>query len=186
MGPSTTNFNSSVASSEAGGDGAVTPPDEVNEKQQLPQVSAEEEEGGRVEEQTPNEADIVEVKLNEAESKIDEEEERMDEEEEKGEEDERQKEEKEGQTSSAAASAGATEGNEKSGKDETATAEQKEKEKDVWVSNLASTTRATDLKAFFTKYGNVVGAKVMTNPKIPGRFCGLNYEISISRSSRNL
>ena len=34
------------------------------------------------------------------------------------------------------------------------------KEKDLWVSNLGSTTRATDLKQIFIKYGKVVGAKV--------------------------
>jgi hypothetical protein len=42
------------------------------------------------------------------------------------------------------------------------------KEKDLWISNLGPTTRATDLKTIFSKYGKVVGAKVMTNAKIPG------------------
>ena len=34
------------------------------------------------------------------------------------------------------------------------------KEKDLWISNLGSSTRATDLKQIFSKHGRVVGAKV--------------------------
>ena len=34
------------------------------------------------------------------------------------------------------------------------------KEKDLWVSNLGASTRATDLKQVFSKHGRVVGAKV--------------------------
>merc|ERR1712228_848753 len=64
-------------------------------------------------------------------------------------------------------------------------APKEEKEKDVWVSNLSSTTRATDLKAIFTKYGNVVGAKVMTNPKIPGSKCyGLVTMLTVEDAER--
>ncbi|XP_051928781.1 scaffold attachment factor B1 isoform X3 [Hippocampus zosterae] len=41
----------------------------------------------------------------------------------------------------------------------------------LWVSGLASTTRATDLKTLFSKHGKVVGAKVVTNAKSPGARC---------------
>ncbi|XP_052771055.1 scaffold attachment factor B1-like isoform X2 [Mya arenaria] len=43
--------------------------------------------------------------------------------------------------------------------------------KNLWVSSLSSTTRATDLKALFSKYGKVVGAKVVTNARKPGSRC---------------
>ncbi|XP_019621073.1 PREDICTED: scaffold attachment factor B2-like [Branchiostoma belcheri] len=43
--------------------------------------------------------------------------------------------------------------------------------KNLWVSGLSSTTRATDLKAAFSKYGKVVGAKVVTNARSPGARC---------------
>ncbi|KAM4547980.1 scaffold attachment factor B1 [Odontesthes bonariensis] len=43
--------------------------------------------------------------------------------------------------------------------------------RNLWVSGLASTTRATDLKTLFSKYGKVVGAKVVTNAKSPGARC---------------
>ncbi|XP_028300208.1 scaffold attachment factor B1 isoform X2 [Gouania willdenowi] len=43
--------------------------------------------------------------------------------------------------------------------------------KNLWVSGLASTTRATDLKTLFSKYGKVIGAKVVTNAKSPGARC---------------
>ncbi|XP_068447483.1 scaffold attachment factor B1 [Clinocottus analis] len=43
--------------------------------------------------------------------------------------------------------------------------------RNLWVSGLSSTTRATDLKALFSKYGKVVGAKVVTNAKSPGARC---------------
>ena len=41
----------------------------------------------------------------------------------------------------------------------------------LWVSGLASSTRATDLKTAFSKYGKVVGAKVVTNARTPGAKC---------------
>ncbi|XP_062869426.1 scaffold attachment factor B1 [Trichomycterus rosablanca] len=41
----------------------------------------------------------------------------------------------------------------------------------LWVSGLASTTKATDLKTLFSKYGKVVGAKVVTNARSPGARC---------------
>lgn len=43
--------------------------------------------------------------------------------------------------------------------------------KNLWVSGLSSTTRATDLKNLFSKYGKVVGAKVVTNARSPGSRC---------------
>ncbi|XP_042335392.1 scaffold attachment factor B1-like isoform X2 [Sceloporus undulatus] len=43
--------------------------------------------------------------------------------------------------------------------------------RNFWVSGLASTTRATDLKTLFSKYGKVVGAKVVTNARSPGSRC---------------
>ncbi|XP_044055883.1 scaffold attachment factor B1 isoform X2 [Siniperca chuatsi] len=43
--------------------------------------------------------------------------------------------------------------------------------RNLWVSGLSTTTRATDLKTLFSKYGKVVGAKVVTNAKSPGARC---------------
>ncbi|GAB1609388.1 scaffold attachment factor B1-like isoform X1 [Argonauta hians] len=43
--------------------------------------------------------------------------------------------------------------------------------RNLWVSGLASSTRATDLKLLFTKYGKVVGAKIVTNARSPGARC---------------
>ncbi|XP_055796558.1 scaffold attachment factor B2-like isoform X2 [Salvelinus fontinalis] len=43
--------------------------------------------------------------------------------------------------------------------------------RNLWVSGLSSTTRATDLKTLFSKYGKVVGAKVVTNARSPGARC---------------
>uniref|UniRef100_A0A8C6WL78 Scaffold attachment factor B n=1 Tax=Neogobius melanostomus TaxID=47308 RepID=A0A8C6WL78_9GOBI len=43
--------------------------------------------------------------------------------------------------------------------------------RNLWVSGLSSSTRATDLKTLFSKYGKVVGAKVVTNAKSPGARC---------------
>lgn len=39
------------------------------------------------------------------------------------------------------------------------------------MSGLSSLTRATDLKIIFSKYGKVVGAKVVTNTRTPGTRC---------------
>ncbi|PSN29908.1 hypothetical protein C0J52_20264 [Blattella germanica] len=66
-----------------------------------------------------------------------------------------------------------TDNEEKSAKDE------KDKKKSVsggssrnlWVSGLSSSTRATDLKQVFSKYGKVIGAKVVTNARTPGARC---------------
>ncbi|CAO2641087.1 Scaffold attachment factor B1, partial [Lemmus lemmus] len=43
--------------------------------------------------------------------------------------------------------------------------------RNFWVSGLSSTTRATDLKNLFSRYGKVVGAKVVTNARSPGARC---------------
>ncbi|XP_014468440.1 PREDICTED: SAFB-like transcription modulator [Dinoponera quadriceps] len=43
--------------------------------------------------------------------------------------------------------------------------------RNLWVSGLSSSTRATDLKQIFSKYGKVIGAKVVTNAKTPGARC---------------
>ncbi|XP_059484036.1 SAFB-like transcription modulator isoform X2 [Neocloeon triangulifer] len=43
--------------------------------------------------------------------------------------------------------------------------------RNLWVSGLSSSTRATDLKQTFSKYGKVLGAKVVTNAKTPGARC---------------
>ena len=36
---------------------------------------------------------------------------------------------------------------------------------------MSSTTRATDLKQVFSKFGKVIGAKVVTNARTPGARC---------------
>lgn len=43
--------------------------------------------------------------------------------------------------------------------------------RNLWVSGLSSITRATDLKIIFSKYGKVIGAKVVTNTRTPGTRC---------------
>ena len=43
--------------------------------------------------------------------------------------------------------------------------------RNLWVCGLASSTKATDLKALFSKHGKVVGAKVVTNARTPGARC---------------
>ncbi|XP_060227288.1 scaffold attachment factor B2 isoform X3 [Meriones unguiculatus] len=43
--------------------------------------------------------------------------------------------------------------------------------RNLWVSGLSSSTRATDLKSLFSKHGKVVGAKVVTNARSPGARC---------------
>lgn len=43
--------------------------------------------------------------------------------------------------------------------------------RNLWVSGLSSLTRATDLKLIFSKYGKVIGAKVVTNTRTPGTRC---------------
>ncbi|XP_078279738.1 scaffold attachment factor B1-like isoform X2 [Rhinoraja longicauda] len=43
--------------------------------------------------------------------------------------------------------------------------------KNLWVSGLSSTTRATELKNLFSKYGKVICAKVVTDARNPGARC---------------
>lgn len=43
--------------------------------------------------------------------------------------------------------------------------------RNLWVSGLSSSTRATDLKQIFSKFGKVIGAKVVTNARTPGARC---------------
>lgn len=41
----------------------------------------------------------------------------------------------------------------------------------LWITGLAASTRAADLKALFSKHGKVVSAKIVTNAKTPGSKC---------------
>ncbi|XP_039969004.1 SAFB-like transcription modulator [Bactrocera tryoni] len=43
--------------------------------------------------------------------------------------------------------------------------------RNLWVSGLPSLTRASDLKTIFSKYGKVIGAKVVTNTRTLGTRC---------------
>lgn len=43
--------------------------------------------------------------------------------------------------------------------------------RNLWVSGLSTLTRASDLKAIFSKFGKVIGAKVVTNTRTPGTRC---------------
>ncbi|XP_035232703.1 SAFB-like transcription modulator [Stegodyphus dumicola] len=43
--------------------------------------------------------------------------------------------------------------------------------KNLWVSGLAEKTRANDLKSLFSKFGKVLGAKIVTNARTPGARC---------------
>lgn len=59
-----------------------------------------------------------------------------------------------------------------SGKRETSAASKEENmNRNLWISGLSSTTRASELKGAFSRYGKVVGAKVVTNVKSPGSKC---------------
>lgn len=47
-------------------------------------------------------------------------------------------------------------------------------DRSVWVTGLTKDTKASDLQSVFKKHGKVVGAKIITNTKIPGsRYLGL-------------
>lgn len=67
-------------------------------------------------------------------------------------------------TSKTTSSAGGKSGTTKSG---SATSPSR----NLWVSGLSTLTRATDLKIIFSKYGKVIGAKVVTNTRTPGSRC---------------
>jgi len=73
-----------------------------------------------------------------------------------------------------------TENKDQNGEDGKKTKEETDEEKkksvstssrNLWISGLSSTTRATDLKSVFSKHGKVVGAKVVTNARTPGARC---------------
>ena len=50
-------------------------------------------------------------------------------------------------------------------------AEKNKANRNLWVSGLSSMTRATDLKTAFSKFGKVIGAKIVTNARTPGARC---------------
>ncbi|XP_049308601.1 SAFB-like transcription modulator [Bactrocera dorsalis] len=54
--------------------------------------------------------------------------------------------------------------------------------RNLWISGLSSLTRARDLKTIFSKYGKVVGAKVVTNTRTPATRC---YDYVTMPSSSN-
>merc|ERR1712025_441924 len=73
-----------------------------------------------------------------------------------------------------------TEDKEQSGEESKKNKEETEEEKkkavsacsrNLWISGLSSSTRATDLKTVFSKHGKVIGAKVVTNARTPGARC---------------
>ncbi|KAM4629441.1 scaffold attachment factor B1 isoform 2-T2 [Polymixia lowei] len=102
----------------------------------------------------------------------------------KGEEEEKKTEKAAADSSSAAKESSSVEGDDqkKSSEEKDGKTESKDEKasgasaaatsgRNLWVSGLSSTTRATDLKTLFSKYGKVVGAKVVTNAKSPGARC---------------
>ncbi|XP_050340290.1 SAFB-like transcription modulator [Bactrocera neohumeralis] len=59
--------------------------------------------------------------------------------------------------------------------------------RNLLVSGLSSLTRASDLKTIFSKYGKVIGAKVVTNSRTPGTRCyGYVTMSSSSDTSRSV
>ncbi|XP_049317670.1 SAFB-like transcription modulator [Bactrocera dorsalis] len=54
--------------------------------------------------------------------------------------------------------------------------------RNLWISGLSSLTRTRDLKTIFSKYGKVIGAKVVTNTRTPGTRC---YDYVTMLSSSN-
>uniref|UniRef100_A0A3B4U484 Scaffold attachment factor B n=1 Tax=Seriola dumerili TaxID=41447 RepID=A0A3B4U484_SERDU len=94
----------------------------------------------------------------------------------KGEEDEKTEEKAAADSASTVKESSSVEGDdlkkeEKDGKTESKDEKAASSSRNLWVSGLSSTTRATDLKTLFSKYGKVVGAKVVTNAKSPGARC---------------
>lgn len=43
--------------------------------------------------------------------------------------------------------------------------------RNLWITNISKTTRATELKQALSEYGKVIGAKVVTNARFPGACC---------------
>uniref|UniRef100_A0A7N8YFC0 Scaffold attachment factor B n=1 Tax=Mastacembelus armatus TaxID=205130 RepID=A0A7N8YFC0_9TELE len=95
----------------------------------------------------------------------------------KGEEDEKTEEKAAADSASTVKESSSVEGDDqrKSSEEKDGKTESKDEKgnssRNLWVSGLSSTTRATDLKTLFSKYGKVVGAKVVTNAKSPGARC---------------
>merc|ERR1719268_531540 len=58
--------------------------------------------------------------------------------------------------------------------------------RNLWISGLSSSTRATDLKTVFSKWGKVVGAKVVTNARTPGARCYGYVTMNSSACIKNL
>ncbi|XP_053697768.1 SAFB-like transcription modulator [Sabethes cyaneus] len=84
------------------------------------------------------------------------------------------KEEKESgssKTSSSAKSAGDSKSKSSPSSSEKSAGTTSTVSRNLWVSGLSSLTRATDLKLIFSKYGKVIGAKVVTNTRTPGTRC---------------
>ncbi|KAF7203013.1 scaffold attachment factor B2-like [Nothobranchius furzeri] len=115
----------------------------------------------------------------------------------KGEEDEKTEDNAAADSASTLKESSTVEGDDqkKSSEEKDATSESKDEKaagsgaaagsKNLWVSGLSTTTRATDLKALFSKYGRVVGAKVVTNAKSPGARCFGLVTMSTSEEATN-
>lgn len=43
--------------------------------------------------------------------------------------------------------------------------------RNLWITNISKTTRATELKQALSEYGKVIGAKVVINARFPGTCC---------------
>lgn len=43
--------------------------------------------------------------------------------------------------------------------------------RNLWITNISQTTRATELKQALSEHGKVVGAKVVINARYPGACC---------------
>lgn len=43
--------------------------------------------------------------------------------------------------------------------------------RNLWITNISQTTRATELKQALSAYGKVIGAKVVINARYPGACC---------------
>ncbi|XP_039443387.1 SAFB-like transcription modulator [Culex pipiens pallens] len=82
------------------------------------------------------------------------------------------KEEKDaGKSSSSSSSASKQSGDATSKSKSSPGGEKSTVSRNLWVSGLSTLTRATDLKLIFSKYGKVIGAKVVTNTRTPGTRC---------------
>lgn len=43
--------------------------------------------------------------------------------------------------------------------------------RNLWITNISQTTRATELKQALSEHGKVIGAKVVINARYPGACC---------------